>query len=130
VKSKLTFWLTFGLSVVLGALIWLCSQFITGTAEPWDAAGYYWQIGLLLAGFLPAVSSPRRFWLWPLGVLFGQLIIFAARAFQGPPSALWPVGVVYLVLFSVVTLAGAFLGWASRRVFSRMFVSGKLHHDA
>jgi hypothetical protein len=120
VKSKLTFWFTFGLSAALGALIWLCSQYFTGTAEPWDATGYYWHFGLLLAGFLPAVFSPHRFWLWPLGVLSGQLIIFAARVIQGPPSALWPIGVMYLILFSVLTFAGAFIGWTSRRVFGRM----------
>jgi hypothetical protein len=120
VKSKLTLWLAFGLSVVLGALIWICSQRFTGTAEPWDAPGYYWHISLLLAGFLPAVFSPQRFWLWPVGVLLGQLIIFAARVIQSP-SALWPVGVMYLVLFSILTFAGAFIGWAGRRVFGRMF---------
>jgi len=123
VKAKLTFWGAFGLSVVLGALIWLCSPRLTGLAEPWDASGYSWRISLVVAGFLPAVFSPQRWWLWPLGVLFGQLVVFAVRVTQGPPSALWPLGVMFLVLFSALTFVGAFIGWASRRVFGRMFVS-------
>ena len=129
-KPKLTFWVAFGLSIVLGALIWICSPRFTGLAEPWDASGYYWQISLLVAGFLPAVFSPQRFWLWPFGVLFGQLVVFGVRVIQGPPSALWPVGVMYLVLFSALTFVGAFIGWASRRVLGRMFASCQLHHDA
>lgn len=114
---------------MLGALIWICSQRFTGTTEPWDASGYYWHISLLVAGFLPGVLSPQRFWLWPLGVLLGQLIIFAARVIQAP-SAFWPIGIIFLVLYSILTFAGAFIGWASRRVFTRMFASNQLHHDA
>ena len=114
---------------MLGALIWMCSQRITGKTEPWDSSSYYWHISLVFAGFFPAIFSPRRFWLWPLGVLLGQLIIFAARVILGPPSAFWPVGVIFLVLYSVLTFAGAFIGWASRRVFGRMLASDQLHHD-
>ena len=117
-KLRLTFWLAFALSVVLGALIWICSQRFTGFAEPWDAPGYYWHVTLLVAGLLPTVLSPQRFWLWPLGVLLGQLIMLVAGVIQ-TPSPFWPIGIMFLVLYSVVTFAGAFIGWAGMRVFTR-----------
>ncbi len=129
-KAKLTFWLVFGLSVALGALIWIGSRRFTGNVEPWDPPGYYWHIGLLVAGFIPALLSPQRFWLWPLGVLLGQVIIFVPGVIQGPPAPLWPLGIVFLVVYSIVAFVGSFLGWASRRLFGRMLVSSELHHDA
>ena len=119
-KSRLTFWFALGLSVALGALIWIYSQRFTGKAEPWDGSGYYWHFSLVAAGFFPALLSPRRFWLWPFCVLLGQVIIFAVRAIQGPPSALWPVGLIFLALYTVLSFVGAFIGWASRRFMGKL----------
>jgi hypothetical protein len=69
--------LLFGLSALLGALIWLLSPVLTGQREAWDASPAYYYSALIVAGFIPACLSARRFWLWAAGAWVGQLVGFA-----------------------------------------------------
>ena len=103
VKSKRTFWIAFTTAVILGALIWTCSWRFTGKTEPWDSENCYYLVALLLAGLVPALISPGRFWALPFGVLLGEFIVFTIKVFQGPPAPLWPLGVVFLILYLLPT---------------------------
>ena len=112
----------FGLSVLLGALIWILSPMLTGHREPWDANSTFYPFALIAAGFIPACFSARRFWLWAVGAWVGQTSAFLALMLQEAGS-LWPLGLVLLCLYSLLSLAGAGLGagvhWVVRRFSSR-----------
>ena len=115
------FWFAFGIAVTLGALVWVYSRPITGEIEPWDADGFYYPAALFLAGMAPALLSTSRFWLLPLGVILGELIVFLFRVYQGPGGPLWPLGVIFLVLYSLPAFLGAGLGVVVRQLFLKSF---------
>ena len=116
----------FGLAVILGALIWLLSPLFTGQREAWDAQSPYYDCALLLAGFLPACLSARRFWLWAVAAWLGQLAAFAFLVLHTVPvgADLWPVGLVFLTLYSLLSLAGAALGASVHVTLHRLFLRG------
>lgn len=101
----------FAVCVLLGALLWIASPYITGQREAWDS-GFYYTGGLLFMGFVGGVLDPPRCWLAPVGLFVGQVFPFmisiVASAHPGP---LWPLGLfVGLPMYSVVSLFGACLG--------------------
>jgi len=101
----------FLLAVALGLTIWLLSPWVTGQREPWDSASPYYLGSLFVAGALTGFLGPRPFWLWPLGIWLGQLVVLLA----GPWGPLLPLGIVFLLAFTLVALAGAAVGAALRR---------------
>jgi hypothetical protein len=109
-------WLAFLLGLIFGAAIWLLSPWITGRSEPWDAEGWYYRGTLLAAGLLGGLLVPQN---WPsvaLGTFAGQLLVILGGVLADPASgALWPLGLVFLGMYTVLALIGALLGAALRR---------------
>ena len=81
----------FGLSALLGALVWLLSPGLPGHREPWDADSLFYHGGVFLAGFIPGCFSARGFWLLALGAWLGQLVGFLVLLlrFGLGPSGWW-----------------------------------------
>ena len=109
----------FGLAAVLGALVWFLSPLFTGHREPWDADSLYYHCGLLVAGFIPACVSARRFWLWALGAWLGQVLAFFVLLLRFQSGPLWPVGLFFLSIYALFSLAGAALGAGVHYFFCR-----------
>ena len=113
--------LLFGLSALLGALIWLLSPVLTGQQEPWDASPSYYYSALVVAGFIPACLSARRFWLWAAGAWVGQLVGFALLIVRYGSGPLWLAGLVFLCFYSLLSVAGAGLGAGIHLIIRRLF---------
>jgi hypothetical protein len=89
---------------------------LSGHAEPWDAEGAYYPASLLLAGLLSGFIRPQYFWVHYLGVIFGQLTFMLLFVPGGP---LIIVGIAFLAVYSLITLAGAAAGVGVRRLLKR-----------
>jgi hypothetical protein len=104
-------------ALLLGMAIWWTSPLFTGHEEPWDAQGRYYVWALFVAGFAATVFRPKAFWLAPVGVCIGQLV-YCRYFFETEGDALWLLGMVLIVVYSIVALAGAvgcaMLIWLSR----------------
>jgi hypothetical protein len=109
------------LGLAAGAGVWLLSRPLTGRIEPWDAEGLYYPGALFLGGLVGGWLAPGAAGAVALGVLGGQLLVFAGRILLGPGDAgLWPLGLVFLVLSTLVPLVGAVVGKAGRRLAARI----------
>ena len=115
-------WSAFLLGLVLGAAIWFLSPWLTGRSEPWDSEDGYYAGALLATGALGGLLFPRH---WPsvsAGILAGQLLVIIGGVLADPASGgLWPLGVVFLAIYSALAVVGAVLGAALRRGRSRVF---------
>jgi hypothetical protein len=103
-------------SFVLGALVWALSPVLSGHAEPWDVEGVYYPASLLVAGLLSGFIRPQYFWGHYLGVILGQLAFMLLFVPGGPLNI---VGIAFLVVYSLITLAGAAAGAGIRRLLIR-----------
>jgi hypothetical protein len=113
-------WLAFLLGLILGAAIWLSSPWITGRAEPWDAEGGYYVGALLATGALGGILIPPHWLSMALGILAGQLLVILGGVLADPASGgLWPLGVVFLAVYSLLSLIGALFGALLRRILGR-----------
>lgn len=103
--------LAFLIASVAGFAIWALSPWLTGYNEPWDAPGVYYYVALLLAGavsgFITAKPPHRQVWAQYAGGVFGQLLYGLVFLPMGPLAA---VGLISLGLWSLLFLAGAYLG--------------------
>src|SRR5215208_3097677 len=98
----------FLVGVGLGALIWLLSPAVTGRREPWDAAGGYYYGALLGAGLLGGLAAPAHWGTIAIGVFVGQALVLLGGVLVTPASGgLWPLGVVFLSIYSLLSLLGA-----------------------
>jgi len=105
----------FLVGVGLGALIWLLSPVATGRREPWDAPGGYYVGALLGAGILGGLAAPTHWGTAALGVFAGQALVLLGGVLAAPASGgLWPLGVVFLGVYSALSLLGAGVGAAAR----------------
>jgi hypothetical protein len=96
--------LVFGVSFILGALVWFASHRFTGKYEPWDSVSGYYAISLALAGFLSAPISPKHYWIAPIGTYIGQ---FTYVFFVLPIGPLWIFGAVLGAAYTLLTLLSA-----------------------
>ena len=64
----------FLLSVLMGVLIWLCSPSLTGKTAPWDSSSVYYFGSLFVCGFILGMLGKQLFFVWPFGIVLGQLI--------------------------------------------------------
>lgn len=113
-------WLAFLIGLILGAAIWLLSPSITGHSEPWDAEGGYYAGALLATGALGGLLIPFHWSAVALGILAGQVLVILGGVLADPASGgLWPLGLVFLGVYSMLALVGALLGAALRRGHSR-----------
>jgi hypothetical protein len=88
------------IGLVLGAGIWVLSASITGRQEPWDSPGLYYAAALVAAG------------------LIGGFLVPAHWAVMAEPAngGLWPLGLLLLAFYSLLSLVGAGLGSRLRRL--------------
>jgi hypothetical protein len=104
----------------LGAAIWLLSPLATGRREPWDAEGPYYLAALFGSGVLGGFLAPQHWVGAALGIFGGQALVLLAGVLTDPASGgLWPLGLMFLVLYTVFALAGAGLGAGARHYGTR-----------
>lgn len=110
----------FVIALGCGAAIWLLSPLVTGRAEPWDAAGWYYTGALFLAGCAVATLFPAHLGVVAIGIVAGQILVLLGRvATNSSGSGLWPLGILFLVGYGMVPLLGAALGAAAGRLRQR-----------
>lgn len=102
---------SFLIAALIGAAIWALSQSVTGHVEPWDAGGLYYTVALALGGCLSGLISPKPLWALYVGGVAGQVLYLLVMLPIGP---LLPVGLVFLLLWSLVFLAGGYAGSRAR----------------
>ena len=108
------------IGLAIGAAIWLISPLITGRREPWDAEGGYYPGALLGTGFFGGLLLPERAGWFVVGIFLGQILVLLGGVLSNPSSGgLWPLGVGFLALYSLLALLGAALGSGVRRLRSR-----------
>ncbi len=105
------------IGLVLGAGIWVLSASITGRQEPWDSPGMYYAGALLGAGLVGGFLVPAHWVEVAVGVFIGQALVLLARVLADPANGgLWPLGVLLLGFYSLLSLLGAALGSRLRRM--------------
>lgn len=111
--------ISFLIGLAIGAAIWWLSPLVTGRPEPWDAGSGYYEGALLGAGALGGLLF-REHWWFVVGIFAGQALVLLAGVLRDPSSGgLWPLGVAFLALYSVLALLGAALGSGVRRLRNR-----------
>jgi hypothetical protein len=105
------------IGLALGAGIWVLSASITGHSEPWDSPGMYYAASLLGAGVIGGFLVPGHWAEVAVGVFTGQAVVLVARVMAEPASGgLWPLGILFIGLYSLLALLGAGLGSGLRHV--------------
>ena len=110
---KNNFLISFGSSVILGFLVWWLSLSFTGAVEPWDAENGYYFIALGIVGVVGGFLGGKRFWLWPLAIIVGQIIAIIIMHFTHPPAGVdffIPLGLIFLIICSVPSFVGSAIG--------------------
>ena len=102
-------WL-FVASAIAGGGLWLAFDALK--LEPWDTP--YGVLAILGLGFLLGFLGPRHPFAWPLGMLAGEILFGFATLFRtsGGANLFLPLGLVYLVPFTLPALFGSFAGAA------------------
>lgn len=105
------------IGLVLGAGIWVLSASITGRQEPWDSPGLYYAAALVGAGLVGGFLVPAHWAEVAVGVFIGQAVVLLARVMADPANGgLWPLGLLLLGFYSLLSLLGAGLGSRLRRL--------------
>ena len=108
------------MGLFIGAAIWWQSPLITGRQEPWDAGSGYYEGALLGAGILGGLLLPEHSRWFVIGVFVGQVLVLLGGVLKEPSSGgLWPLGVVFMALYSLLAMVGAIMGSGVRRRLSR-----------
>jgi hypothetical protein len=110
----------FLLGLALGAAIWLLSPVISGHREPWDAEGGYYAGALVCTGIVGGLLVPQHWAGVAIGILAGQALVLMGGVVAEPANGgLWPLGLIFLVLYSVLGLVGVGVGTWLRRLQGR-----------
>ena len=110
-------------SAICGFLIWYFSKQITGNTEPWDGNFFAYLFCLLAIGFLGVYlfNSHLKAVYW--GAYLGQASVIGGAFFgcitlglfcQGGAN-LFPIGAVFLLVYSLPLLLGGAVASAIRR---------------
>jgi hypothetical protein len=80
----------------------------------------YYAVTLLGAGVIGGFLVPGHWAEVALGVFTGQAVVLLARVLAEPASGgLWPLGLLFLGVYSLLALVGAGLGSGLRRAVGR-----------
>lgn len=107
----------FSLGVLFGCGICVASSMIFGTKEAFDSPFY--GLTLVGGGALCSLFSKDRAWRWVVAILIGQLIGFALLVVKHP-GPLWPLGVLFIFIYSSAVFLGTILGSYLNSIFSRI----------
>ena len=102
---------TFLVASATAFAIWALSPWLTGYKEPWDAPNFYYPIALLLAGMVSGIITAKFLWAHYLGSIFGQFFYELLFLPMGPFAI---VGLLFLVVWSLLFLGGAYVGFLMR----------------
>ncbi len=121
--SRVVVW---GLVLAVSLGFWIAVSMITGTREPWDAAGFWtiiYPAGLVLSAVLGLIPTRLQ---WAVGavVMFAQVpvVMLASEA-----SGLLAAGIVYAAILSIPAII---LSWFSGRARRRLSSHGSLKPPA
>jgi hypothetical protein len=110
-------------SAICGFLVWYFSAQITGNSEPWDGNVFAYLFCLLAIGFLCVYLFKSNLKAVYWGAYLGQALIMGVPFFgcitlgvlcQGGAN-LFPLGAVFLLVFSLPILLGGVAASAIRR---------------
>ncbi|WP_126456014.1 hypothetical protein [Sulfuriflexus mobilis] len=111
----------FILSVVVGFMFW--AVFAWFKIEPWDSP-YGWIIVSLLGLSLGFIGNESP-WLWPLGIFLGEVLFGLGSLVKslffysgGGANLFFPLGLMFLVPFTVPALMGSFVGFGLRKALN------------
>ena len=104
--SKLTGQVLLSIGVLSGIAIWVCSPWLTGTMEPWDAETPIWMLSWLLTAVVGGLVGHLRGVCLPLGYALGQMLVTIQSLFVGEFGALgWLFIGGYAAVATLVTVA-------------------------
>ena len=111
------FLLNLSLASLIGMGIWALSPIVTGEKEPWDSTSLYYPFALLLVGLLLGIVYPRALWVYPIGIILGQIVYSIAVIGLAP---LMPIGIMFVVAFTALTIVGVTVGMGIRGLLVRI----------
>ena len=100
----------------ISAAVWALSPWATGHNEPWDADSLYYVAALFGGGLISGALIAKPLWAHYVGGVSGQVIYELLFIRIGP---LFIVGVGFLLAYSLIFLAGAFVGSRARLHFTQ-----------
>jgi hypothetical protein len=104
-------------SALCAAAVWALSPVISGHKEPWDAASNYYALGLMVAGLIAGLLSPRIAWAFITGAVAGQFLYVIIFLETGPLVA---VGFVFMWIYGLAFLGAALLAaYVRKQIFSQ-----------
>lgn len=80
---KLTALRLLAIGVAAGVGMWMCSPWLTGTIEPWDADASIWPLSWLIIAIFGGLSGDIRDVCLPLGYGLSQMLITIQSLFVG-----------------------------------------------
>lgn len=104
---KIHKFLAFLVSAGLTASIWAISPSVTGHSEPWDADSLFYFAALAVTGLLSGMLIPKSPMLHYFGSVTGQIVYEIFFLDIGP---LFLLGIMFLLAYSLIFLAGMLLG--------------------
>lgn len=112
----------FAISVIIGVALW--AVFAAFETEPWDSL-YGWIVvggSGLIFGFL-GKENPI---LWPLGIFLGEVLFGLGSLVKsvffysgGGVNFFFPLGLMFLVPFTIPSLVGSFVGYGLRKALNK-----------
>jgi hypothetical protein len=99
--------LLFVASVLAGSALWLAFDLLK--TEPWDTL--YGAVAILGLGFVFGYVGKEHPFIWTLGIFLGQAIFgFVSLIVASGPNFFLPLGLAFLVPFTMPALVGALAG--------------------
>lgn len=118
--------LLFVISIVTGGAVWVV--FAMFETEPWNSL--YGSIAMAGLGITFGFLGKGNPMLWPLGVFLGEFLYgtgsFVKSLFfysGGGVNFFFPLGVKFLVLFTIPALIGSLVGFGVKKALNRMLNS-------
>jgi hypothetical protein len=94
------------IGVLTGVGMWICSPWLTGKLEPWDADAPIWLFSWVLMAVLGGLVGHVRGLCLPLGYALGQMLVTIQSVFTGEFGALgWLFIGGYAAVAALVTLS-------------------------